>query len=77
VVGFALLEAPSRGGTLVPFPDILVIGLPIDAAGTQVIDETWPTGVPSGAQVFLQYWFADPGAVHGFAASNGLSGTTP
>jgi len=77
VLGFSQLDAPFRGGTLVPFPDIMVIGLPIDAAGTQVIADTWPAGVPSGAQMFLQHWFADPGAVHGFAASNGLSGTTP
>ncbi|RKY16803.1 MAG: hypothetical protein DRQ55_17250 [Planctomycetota bacterium] len=77
VLGFSQLDAPFRGGTLVPFPDIMVIGLPIDAAGTQVIADTWPLGVPSGAEIFVQHWFADAGAVHGFAASNGLSGTTP
>ncbi|RKY18695.1 MAG: hypothetical protein DRQ55_12700 [Planctomycetota bacterium] len=77
VLGFSQLDASFRGGTLVPFPDIIVIGLPIDAAGTQVIVDTWPAGVPSGAEIFVQHWFADPGAVHGLAASNGLFGTTP
>jgi hypothetical protein len=42
-----------------------------------LVNETWPPGIPSGFTVFIQWWQSDAGAIKGFAASNGVSGTTP
>jgi hypothetical protein len=76
IVGVSQLDAPFAGGTLVPSPDVFVV-LATDASGGSVLSSTWPTGVPSGVQFFLQAWQADAGAVAGWAATNGLAGTTP
>ena len=39
---------------------------------------TWQEAtVPTGLELYLQYWFADAGGVQGFAASNGLRARTP
>ena len=77
VVGFSLAGVPLAGGVLVPAPDILVNGLPIDASGALTIDETWPTGIPAGLEVLFQFWIVDPQGPQGYAASNGLSALTP
>ncbi len=77
ILGFSFLGAPFKGGTLVPAPDLLVTGLPTDGSGTLVINSTWPTGIPSGSQFWMQEWIADPAGPEGFSASNGLLATTP
>jgi len=77
--GLAPLNAPFKGGTLVP--DVLEFGgmLPLVTSPLGEIDlgGTWPGGVPSGTELYLQYWIQDPGGPSGFAASNALRGTTP
>ena len=77
VIGLSAILAPFKGGTLVPAPDVLVPGLTTDASGALHLAGTWPAGLPSGFTTVLQEWIADPAAAQGFAASNGLSGTTP
>lgn len=78
VVGFVLLEAPFKGGTLVPKPDILLTGFVTDGSGVFDLAFTWPAGVPADTSLFWQHWVSDPGAGQGqLAASNGLQGTTP
>ena len=72
VYGLSSLSAPFKGGTLVPFPDFLALGLPIDAFGGLALGFTWPVGVPAGVPVFAQYWVQDPGAKGGLSASNGM-----
>ncbi len=74
VVGLSSLAAPFKGGTLVPYPDVLVGPLATDASGLLVLQATWPEGVPIDTQVFLQAWIADAGAPSGLAASNALLG---
>ena len=76
VVGATLLMAPFKGGTLVPQP-LLVVPLPIPPSGQLALPFTWPAAAPSGFSLFMQAWTADVAAVAGFAASNGLAGTTP
>ena len=39
------------------------------------VDLPWPAGLPSGFQTFWQVWIDEP--VFGWAATNGLLGTTP
>ncbi len=76
-VGLSALNAPFKGGTLVPNPDVVVPGLLTDGAGQLTLASTWPPGIPSGFSMYFQAWVADAGGPQGFAASNGLQGTTP
>ncbi len=77
IVGFAALEIGFKGGLLVPSPDVLVIGLPLDGTGALSIPFVWPSGVPSGVSLWFQHWISDPAGPKGFAASNGLKAITP
>ena len=77
VIGFSRIDAHVKGGTLVPFPNAIVYGLPTDGNGALVIASVWPTGVPSGSQFWVQEWITDAAALQGVSASNGLAATTP
>jgi len=76
-IGLSTLLAPLKGGTLVPSNDLLVTGLVTDGAGALTLATNWPAGVPSCTTIVFQLWIADPAGPQGFAATNGLSGTTP
>ncbi len=76
VFGISLLDAPFKGGTLVPNPD-LVIGLTTDGAGALSVGGAIPAGLPSGTLLASQTWIIDAGAPVGFAATNALCATTP
>ena len=76
VIGLSEIDAPFKGGVLVPSADLLA-PLVTSPAGALVLSGTWPLGVPSGASLWLQAWVADAGGPKGFAASNGLKATTP
>jgi hypothetical protein len=75
-VGFSAVNAPFKGGVLVPNVDLFV-NLVTSGAGTIAISSSWPAGVPSGTSVWLQTWVQDAGGPKGFAASNALKATTP
>lgn len=77
VVGFSGLFAPLKGGVLVPVPDLLFAGIPTNGAGTWTIQSPWPAGVPAGFVLYWQAWIPDAAGPVGFAASNGVSSTTP
>ena len=77
IVGFTALNAPFKGGTLVPHPDLLFAGLLSNPSGVLTLGATWPAAVPSGTALFLQAWIADATAPAGLAASNGLEALTP
>ena len=79
VAGWDRIDLPFYCGTMVPSffsPTGLYVTLPT-FGGTIPINDTWPTGVPSGFVLYLQYWVDDPGSICGLAASNAISGTTP
>jgi uncharacterized membrane protein len=77
IVGLSAIDAPFKGGVLVPQPTFLVGALPIDAAGAMNLPFPWPAGLPSGFSLFWQAWIGDAAAPKGFAASNALESTTP
>lgn len=77
VVGLTALNVAFKGGVLVPSPDILASGLPLDGSGGFALATTWPTGVPSGFTSWWQVWIPDAAGPVGFSASNGLMATTP
>jgi hypothetical protein len=76
VIGATALLAPFKGGTLVPFPSLL-IPMVTDASGSASIGGTWPAGVPTGTELYAQHWLSDPAGPEGFAASNAVKGLTP
>ncbi|MCB9897947.1 MAG: VCBS repeat-containing protein [Planctomycetes bacterium] len=76
VAGLDLVLAPFKGGTLVPSPELIVFGLPIDAAGDLFAGGAWAGGA-SGATFAVQWWIADDGAAQGWAASTGVAVTLP
>jgi hypothetical protein len=77
VVGLSALNAPFKGGVLVPAPDALLSGLVTDALGGWLLAGTWPAGVPSGTSAWFQAWVTDAAGPTGLAASGGLLATTP
>ncbi|HZM00689.1 MAG TPA: hypothetical protein VFD43_10600 [Planctomycetota bacterium] len=77
IVGLSALNAPFKQGLLVPQPDKLLFGLPLDGDGRFHAEFTWPAGLPSGVSLWHQAWIADAAAPAGFASSNGLQSTAP
>lgn len=75
VFGLSQLNAPFKGGTMVPQPALLVT-LTTNASGDLNLPFIWPSGVPAGASLLFQYWIHDPSASHALSASNGLEGVT-
>jgi len=76
VIGFSEIDAPFKGGVLVPSVDVLV-NLATSPAGALSLPAKWPAGVPSGTQLWFQAWVQDAGGPKGFAASNGLRASVP
>ncbi|RKY20585.1 MAG: hypothetical protein DRQ55_07185 [Planctomycetota bacterium] len=77
VLGFSPLNAPFKGGVLVPTPDLVLGGFVVEPTATLNVPFAWPVGVPSGAVLISQAWIADPVGIKGFAASNGLEAKAP
>ena len=75
-VGLSAGYLPYKGGTLVPMPDLLVLGLVTDPDGTLQFSGNWPAGA-SGATFFLQFWTYDAGGPKGKSASNALQAQVP
>ena len=77
VLGLSALMAPFKQGVLVPNPDVLFSGLPLDGDGALLLQSTWPAGIPAGTSAWWQAWMADGAAPAGFSSSNGARSTTP
>jgi hypothetical protein len=67
-----------KGGVIHPNPaPENITATPLDADGELSTIGLWPPGVPPGTQFWAQVWFTDPGALKGFAASDGIQATSP
>jgi hypothetical protein len=77
VAGLSSLGAPFKGGVMWPHPDLVLAGLALDANGFLELAGAWPAGLPSGLQLYLQFWIPDALGPHGWSATNGLRATTP
>jgi FG-GAP-like repeat len=77
IVGLSELNAPFKGGVLVPTPNLINGPLPVTGAGTLELAGPWVPGLPSGLELYLQFWWADAGGPKGFAASRALRATMP
>ena len=75
VVGLAPLNAPFKGGVMVP-QLTLMLNLVTGAGGSIQSSSIMPS-LPAGAQFWIQYWVQDATGPAGFTASNALLGTIP
>ena len=75
IVGIATLNAPFKGGVMVPAPLLFLFGLPTGPLGELPLNTTWPA-LPLGFSIYLQHWIVDAAGPAGFSASNGLQGET-
>jgi hypothetical protein len=69
VVGLTTLNAPFKGGTMVPLPFLITGPWPVNAQGEASIAGLWPSG-PAGLTILAQFWMADAAGPAGFAASS-------
>ncbi len=76
-LGVSRIDAPLEGGTLVPSPDVLIVGVPLDAVGEGELPFNFPASVPSGLEFWMQAWIPDPGGPFGYAATNGVRACVP
>jgi hypothetical protein len=65
------------GGTLHTNPMVLQVPQVTDAGGGYSNIATWPGGVPSGTDLYLQMLIKDTSAINSIALSNGVKGTVP
>jgi len=74
ILGLSELNAPFKGGVLVPdpAPPGTIWNASTNFLGTILIPWTWPTGVPSGLNFYMQYWIKDINGPLGFTASDCL-----
>jgi hypothetical protein len=77
LVGLTPANVPFKGGTLYPFPYAVIVPLGTDGAGDASLAATIPSGTPSGTTIVFQAWLADPAAVHGMSATNGIEAIVP
>lgn len=70
IAGLSEANLPALGGTLVPYPTLLV-SVGTNSAGGFDLPFVWPV-VPPGTNIYVQVWVADPGAPFGASASNAL-----
>lgn len=70
VVGGSAIDAPFKGGILVPAPDYLFLGIPTGAQGNVSLGARWPFGIPAGMQFWFQFWASEGGGL--WSASNAL-----
>jgi hypothetical protein len=77
VVGYSEVSAPFMGGTMVPWPDLIIPGLPVDANGELTLSVPIIPGIPGDIPIWVQMWVMDPAAPSGYSASNGVKGVTP
>lgn len=72
ILGETTVNLALKGGVLVPSPDVVLLGIPLDANGVWSLPLLWPPELASGFAINAQAWIPDPGARQGLAASNGL-----
>ena len=71
LLGLSALNAPFKGGVLIPNPDVLAV-IAFDGNGSFSAIFSWPTDVPANTQMWWQCWAPDAGGPKGFVATNGL-----
>lgn len=76
ILGYDDLRKPFHGGVLVPYPNI-VVSLLTDLNGEIAVTRPFSDNVPSGIELFMQFWILDANGPQGFAATNAISVIVP
>jgi len=77
-VSFQSIPVPFKGGTLAAFPASLDLTTTTDGGGArELVAGSWPSGIPSGASMYMQYAIADAAGPVGVALSNAIEGVQP
>ncbi|MCA8943786.1 MAG: hypothetical protein KDB80_14580 [Planctomycetes bacterium] len=69
--GFARVDFPFMGGTLVPRPD-LALSFVTDGSGGHAVTLALPSFIPVATEIWVQTWLLDPAAPQGLIASNAV-----
>ena len=80
LVWISLTSTPVNafGGTIHAFPPNTEFLFPANGAGEFSAASLWPTGIPSGTNLYFQFLIGDATALPwGISLSNGLQATTP
>jgi len=77
VMGLSPAYYPLKGGFLVPKDDLIFPGFITSNLGEISLTSNWVPGIPSGSQVYLQYWVQDGASPEGYDASNAVLMITP
>ena len=77
VAGHSTLNAPFKGGALVPQPNMFLMLGALDATGSLQISGAWPASMPPGGSFAMQVWRPEPGAPTGFGSTTAIRGTSP
>jgi len=72
VIGAETADIPFHGGLLVPRPDLIVTGLPLDEDGQLNLSTVLPANTPPGLILYMQVWVPDATSPTGWAATNAL-----
>jgi len=75
-VGASEIDAPFKGGVMVPYPQFLN-GITTDPNGQLSLQGVLPANAPAGFETFLQAWLVDASGPKGLAATNAVMGTSP
>ena len=76
IVGTATLNAPFKGGVMVPTLTFVNPFPTTNAQGEVTLAGHW-IALPSGLTLYFQFWLPDPAGPVGFAASNAISAKMP
>lgn len=76
VVGFTQLNAPFKGGTMVPHPVLLSGPFAANSSGVLNLAGNWPAG-GSGLSLYLQFWCPNFLGFGTFSASSGVRAQIP
>ncbi|MHC4844746.1 MAG: hypothetical protein ACYTCU_01150 [Planctomycetota bacterium] len=72
IIGAETADIPFHGGLLVPRPDLIVTGLPLDEDGQLMLSTVLPANTPPGLILYMQMWVPDATSPTGWAATNAL-----
>jgi len=69
--------AGFKGGTLKPLPFAHLVFANTSPTGSITLPFVFPSGVPSGLEIYAQWAINDPAAILGASLSNAIKGVTP
>ena len=71
VTGFDEINAPFQGGTLVPYPE-LILPFRTDENGQLQVEGVWPLDLPLSASVYFQFWVSQETGRGRMSSSNAI-----